>query len=251
MSGSIVTGRPRVVAHVAVSLDGATAGFDIDVGAFYQLVGTWSEDLTLTGADTILAQESALAAANGRGPNEDGPRLAVVDGRGRVTAREQLRNAGIWSDVMALHAANTPPRDPDRSVREMVTGTDHVDLGAVLARVHDKLGVRTVRVDSGGTLIGALLDAGLLDEISPPFLDPAGNGRGRRDRDLIGLETTVGRDGSWTSPRSIPRLSTPGRARPDPRSPHHRRGWWSRTPTWSYATRTLLLALPRTPECTG
>ena len=55
--------RPRVVVHVAVSLEGATTGFEPDVGRFYELARRWDEDVTLTGADTILAQEEAVAAS--------------------------------------------------------------------------------------------------------------------------------------------------------------------------------------------
>ena len=77
--------RRRVVVHVAVSLDGATTGFEADVGTFYELAATWAEDVTLTGADTILAQEAALADAPRPGPDPDGPLLVVVDSRGRVS----------------------------------------------------------------------------------------------------------------------------------------------------------------------
>lgn len=55
--------RPRVIVHVAVSLDGATTGFAADVGRYYALAATFGEDVTLAGADTILAQEAALRAA--------------------------------------------------------------------------------------------------------------------------------------------------------------------------------------------
>ena len=54
---------PYVVVHVAVSLDGHTTGFSVDLARFYSLLPTWQEDITLTGADTILAQERELAAA--------------------------------------------------------------------------------------------------------------------------------------------------------------------------------------------
>ncbi|SMD18255.1 2,5-diamino-6-(ribosylamino)-4(3H)-pyrimidinone 5'-phosphate reductase [Lentzea albidocapillata] len=159
-------GRPYVVAHVAVALDGATTGFEPDVGRFYELAATWREDVTLTGADTILAQEEVLAAAARPGPAEDGPLLAVVDGRGRVRQWEVLREVGHWSDVLALHAEATPPRPDDRSVPELVVGTERVDLAAALNELGKRDGVEVVRVDSGGALIGALLSAGLLDEIS-------------------------------------------------------------------------------------
>jgi len=157
--------RPYVVAHVAVSVEGATTGFEPDVSRFYALAGTWREELTLVGADTILAQEQALAAAARPGPAEGGPLLAVVDGRGRVREWEALRDVGHWSEVLALHAAATPPRPAGRSVPELVVGTERVDLAGAL-RAFGERGVGLVRVDSGGSLIGALLSAGLLDEIS-------------------------------------------------------------------------------------
>jgi 2,5-diamino-6-(ribosylamino)-4(3H)-pyrimidinone 5'-phosphate reductase len=161
----MVVQRPHVVAHVAVSLDGATTGFEPDLGRFYGLVATWQEDVTLTGADTVLAQESALAAAPGPGPNPDGALLAVVDGRGRVREWAALRAAGFWRDVLAVHAARTPPRPADRAVEELVVGDERVDLAGLLTEL-GRRGTRVVRVDSGGGLLGALLGAGLVDELS-------------------------------------------------------------------------------------
>lgn len=158
-------GRPFVVAHVAVSVDGATTGFQPDVGRFYELAATWDEDVTLVGADTILAQEEALAAAPGPGPAAAGPLLAVVDGRGRVRQWDALRDAGHWSGVLALHAATTPPRPPGRDVPELVAGTGRVDLTAVTRALGER-GAAVVRVDSGGALLGALVAEGLLDELS-------------------------------------------------------------------------------------
>jgi 2,5-diamino-6-(ribosylamino)-4(3H)-pyrimidinone 5'-phosphate reductase len=164
-----------VVAHVAVSVDGATTGFAPDQRLFYELAGTWREDVTLVGADTILAQEPALATAPHPGPAADGPLLAVVDGRGRVREWAALREIGHWSDVLALHAVRTPPRPPDRPVRELVVGDERVDLAAALEHL-GRSGAAVVRVDSGGALIAALLSAALLDELSllvHPLLVPA------------------------------------------------------------------------------
>jgi 2,5-diamino-6-(ribosylamino)-4(3H)-pyrimidinone 5'-phosphate reductase len=172
--------RPFVVAHVAVSVEGATTGFEPDLARYYQLAGTWREDLTLVGSDTILAQEEALAATVGPGPAKNGPLLAVVDGQGRVRHWEALRNAGHWPDVLALHAAATPPRPAGRAVAELVVGAERVDLAGALANFAER-GIKTVRVDSGGSLIGALMSAGLLDEISllvhPQLAGSAGDRR--------------------------------------------------------------------------
>jgi 2,5-diamino-6-(ribosylamino)-4(3H)-pyrimidinone 5'-phosphate reductase len=172
--------RPYVVAHVAVSVDGAAAGFEPDVGRFYELAATWHEDVTLVGADTMLAQEQALAAAPRPGPAEDGPLLAVVDGRGRVRAWEALRDVGHWSDVVALHAEATPPRPAGRAVPELVVGAERVDLAGALDALGRRDGVEVVRVDSGGSLVGALLGQGLLDEVSLLIHPCLAGGRGRR-----------------------------------------------------------------------
>lgn len=172
--------RPYVVVHVAVSVDGATTGFTPDIARFYELAQTWDEDVTLTGADTILAQEETLAAEPGPGPADDGPVLAVVDGRRRVRAWRALRDAGYWSAVVALRsragsadggaprddaAPDGPAPDDPEAVEELVVGDGRVDLAAVLDVLGER-GAAVVRVDSGGALTGAMLRAGLVDEIS-------------------------------------------------------------------------------------
>ena len=48
----------------------------------------------------------------------------------------------------------------------IIAGDDHVDLRAALEELNARHGVKVVRVDSGGTLNGVLLRAGLVDEIS-------------------------------------------------------------------------------------
>jgi 2,5-diamino-6-(ribosylamino)-4(3H)-pyrimidinone 5'-phosphate reductase len=156
--------RPHVVLHAAVSVDGSTAGFEPDVGLFYELAATWNEDVTLAGADTILAQEPAPSDAELPGPVPAGPILVIVDGRGRVSSWQSLRDAGYWSSVVAVHTAGTPPRD--HGFPEIVAGSDRVDLAAMLLTLRVRFDARVVRVDSGGALNGALLGAGLVDEVS-------------------------------------------------------------------------------------
>ncbi len=172
-------GLPYVVAHVAVSLEGATTGFRPALEQFYRLAGTWHEDVTLVGADTILEQEAALADAPRPGPAQDGPLLAVVDGRARVHQWESLRTVGHWSDVVALRCASTPRADGPW-VEEIVVGTGMVDLTGALRMLGARPGVDVVRVDSGGALIGALLAQELVDEVSllvHPCLVGPGHGR--------------------------------------------------------------------------
>lgn len=155
---------PHVVVHVAISLDGSIDGFEPEVARYYELAATWEEDVTLAGADTILAQEAALADGPKPGPSADGPLLAVVDARRRVSAWSALRECGHWSDVLALRGGVAG--SPEPAVRELSTGGERVDLRRALAELRDCERRRVVRVDSGGSLNGALLANDLVDELS-------------------------------------------------------------------------------------
>jgi 2,5-diamino-6-(ribosylamino)-4(3H)-pyrimidinone 5'-phosphate reductase len=158
--------RPQVVAQVAISVDGRTTGFEVDHARFYALATLWQEDVTLVGADTILAQEQALRSAPHPGPRPAGPLLAVVDSRARVREWEALRQLGHWSDVLALYADQTPARSPDSSIAELVAGYDRVDLVEVLDLLGSRRGAEVVRVDSSGALLAVLLELGLIDEVA-------------------------------------------------------------------------------------
>lgn len=171
--------HPYVVVHVAVSLDGHTTGFNVDLARFYSLLPTWREDITLTGADTILAQERELAAAPRPGPADSEPLLAVVDSGRRVREWEALRDCGYWSGVLPLRATSRPPTG-EPPIPELVVGSDRVDLRQALTQLASRTGARVVRVDSGGQLTRALLDLRLVDEVSlvvHPWLTDAGSHR--------------------------------------------------------------------------
>lgn len=158
--------RPHVVAQVAVSVDGRTSGFAVDQARFYAMATLWQEDVTLMGADTVLAQEGALRSTTPCGLRETGPLLAVVDSRARVRAWESLRELGHWSDVLALYADQTPARPLHSVVPELITGYERVDLAETLDVLGSKYDVKVVRVDSSGRLLAVLLEEGLIDELA-------------------------------------------------------------------------------------
>lgn len=147
--------RPRVVVHVAVSLDGATSGFAPAMGLFYELAATWREDATLTGAETILAQEAALASAPQPGPSADGPLLVVVDSRARVRqwpASWRRRRSGLLRGRTASRNSS-----PDATAWTC----PHCSPPSAVATASPSSGST-----AGGALTGALLARGLVDEVS-------------------------------------------------------------------------------------
>ncbi|MDP7080986.1 MAG: RibD family protein [Candidatus Undinarchaeales archaeon] len=172
---------PRVIIHNASSIDGRITGFMPNLGVYYGLVHQWGEDATLAGADTILAGPELFGEEVPPetpddlkpwkiAPDDDRPLLVIPDSRGRVRMWHHLRNSGIWRDVVALVSMSTPREYIDylkeRNIATIVAGDDHVDMCAALKELNQRYGVRIVRMDSGGTLNGVMLRAGLVDEVS-------------------------------------------------------------------------------------
>ena len=181
---------PRVVIHNAVSLDGRIAGFEVDLGVYYELAGRWQADAILCGSGTILAADPDAPEDSGEPPeltdslDDRRPIFVVVDSRGRVKIWDYLRRQPYWRDALCLCSRATPPehleRLRQRGVTTIVAGGEKVDLRAALEELSERYGVQLVRVDSGGTLNGALLRSGLVSEVSvlvcPVLVGSAGSG---------------------------------------------------------------------------
>lgn len=104
--------------------------------------------------------------------------FTVVDGRGR--GREWIKDGATFGpDWAGWHllvwvAHHTPPTYLAYLRREnipyLVAGQERVDLQRALEKMVARLGVETILSTAGGKLNGALLRAGLVDEINVEFL---------------------------------------------------------------------------------
>ena len=176
--------KPKVIIFNGLSLDGRMDfGSDaIDMGLYYELASRWNADAMLSGSNTMLTAESMGPVEEPESytpPEEFHPlavsRLVVVDSRGRVRNWNSLRSQPFWREVTVLCAQSTPQEYIEyldhRGVPYIIAGRDQVDLAAALEELNSRFGVQSVRVDSGGILNGALLRAGLVDEVSV-LIDP-------------------------------------------------------------------------------
>jgi len=168
--------RPRVIVHIATSLDGRIDHGHGDIDLFYSLISRWREDVTLSGSVTCTsmgyARDPGDLTIPPATPEPDDPRamFVAVDSRGVVRNWGAIRASGYWKDFTSLCTSATPAEHRaylERvGVRALLVGQDRVDLRAALEMLAGRFGARVVRVDSGGTLIGVLLRAGLVDEVS-------------------------------------------------------------------------------------
>jgi riboflavin biosynthesis pyrimidine reductase len=110
--------------------------------------------------------------------------FAVVDGRGlvdlRLTEWPDPAWAGWHALVLTSRAAPAAhlQRLRDRRIPYLAVGADRVDLRRALDLLGSHLGVRVVVCTGGGRLGGALLRAGLVDEVDVDVLPAAIGGRG-------------------------------------------------------------------------
>jgi riboflavin biosynthesis pyrimidine reductase len=102
----------------------------------------------------------------------------VVDGRGR--GRDWIKDGGVFGEawqgwhLLVLAARHTPAAYLAYLRREqipyLIAGEGPVDLGLALEKLEAQLGVTCILSTAGGRLSGALLRAGLVDEVNVEFL---------------------------------------------------------------------------------
>jgi 2,5-diamino-6-(ribosylamino)-4(3H)-pyrimidinone 5'-phosphate reductase len=171
------------------SVDGRIDHFAGDVGLYYELAAGIPQDAVLAGSSTFLAAAAAEGIeltgedphpAAGASPADDAapgaagpdavPLLVMVDSRAQLTRFAWLTKLPYWRAVLVACSATTPSSHLELLARHgidhVVVGADRVDLARLLDVLGSEHGIERVRVDSGGTLNGALLRAGLVDEIS-------------------------------------------------------------------------------------
>ncbi len=180
------TGRPYVRVKLAASLDGRTAVANgeskwITGEAARADVQHWRarSSAIVTGIGTVLADDPSLnvrAFDIGRQPLR-----VVVDSTLRTPAKAKMLS--LPGSTLIVTAANDAARAETlrKAGAEVLrlTKNNHVDLAALLTTLAQRE-VNEVLVEAGATLSGAMLEAGLVDELvlyyAPVLLGDRGRG---------------------------------------------------------------------------
>lgn len=167
----IERGRPWVRVKLAMSLDGRTALENgeskwITSDAARADVMRWRAraGAIMTGIGTVLADDPRLTVRLPEGEAFVPPLRVVLDERGRLPAASALLTDGA-APTLAVHGDDIVPDYGDEvsafAVRRLGPG---LDLAAVLSQLGQR-GVNELQVEAGATLSGALMAAGLVDEL--------------------------------------------------------------------------------------
>ncbi len=163
-------GRPWLRVKLGASLDGRTALASgeskwITGAAARQDVQHWRAraGAILTGAGTVLADDPSLSVRLDDGAEVVPPLRVVLDAQLRTLQQAKVRDAA--APTLYLHAPGlAPPSLPGAEFAAVGLQAGRFDLDAVLHLLAAR-GINEVQVEAGATLSGALLRAGLVDEL--------------------------------------------------------------------------------------
>ncbi len=200
MSTSVRLRRPRVVLITTASVDSRVtlsrserlldpgvyerwqAAWPTDVEKLIEQRQRWIEDryaptVVLNGSGSFVAGDTTSPWAEGSEgdthqfhtdhlPRRSPRWFVVVDSRGRV----DWTFTGDEENALLVLVCRATPTGYLKRLRELgvgylVVGEETVDLREALDRLATALGASTVLADGGGSLNGALLRAGLVDEV--------------------------------------------------------------------------------------
>ena len=173
---------PKIITHNAVSLDGSISGFSIDLEKYYAIAGSLQPDAMLVGSSTAksgleiysdgIPDESPADFVKPRITQDDNrPYWVIPDHNGLLQGRLHIfRRFEYCKDVIILLTEKSPESYVkylmERNYDVIITGHEDVDLKKSLEVLANKYDCKVVMTDSGGNLNKALLEAGLVDEIS-------------------------------------------------------------------------------------
>ncbi|MEX2162341.1 MAG: dihydrofolate reductase family protein [Anaerolineales bacterium] len=168
--------------HNSISLDGAFSGFEFPAELMelhYRIAAGFGESLRLIGSNTARV---SIDLFGGFTPetraDRDKPQKpeglsywAIPDSKGSLDGMlHYFRRSEYCRDVIVLVSASTPKSYlhylEERKYDFRVAGRDRIDLNESLRFLSEKYKPKTILVDAGRGLTNALLNRGLIDEIS-------------------------------------------------------------------------------------
>ena len=168
---------PRIIIHNAISLDGRIDWLNFDFGLFYGFISRWNEDANMVGSNTLLKGFEELNQDQNEtpeemepDPNDQRPLLIVPDSQGRIRSCKLVLIQPYWRGVVVLCSEKTPNEYlyylNGSRIEYLMVGKEHVNYRSALQKLYDQYQIKTIRLDSCGTLNGILLREGLVDEVS-------------------------------------------------------------------------------------
>lgn len=173
--------RPRIICHMIATVDGKIDGEALeavsDVSEYETVAALLGGDAWLNGR-TTMQEHFAAGTFSAASSTPAGPQPPFVARRAEsyavsVDTLGKLRWSGgdVDGDHVVCVVSEQAPAEYLTMLREegvsyIVAGESAVNLGAAVEQLGEVFGIRTLLLEGGGTINGAFLKAGLIDELS-------------------------------------------------------------------------------------
>lgn len=187
--------KPYVICHMVTSVDGKILGDrwgrlpggQTTADLFESTAESFGIPAWLVGTTTMkefMGEDQPLPKGRPRLPREDylakpkAKHLAIgADSKGVLRFQESEVDGDhvvllVTDRVSNAYLAHLR----DAGVSYLFCGKDHVDLRVALSKLREKLGLRQLMLQGGGTFNGAMLKEGLVDELSQIIVPIADGG---------------------------------------------------------------------------
>ena len=183
-----VTLRPRVICHMATSIDGrivvdgwpdggatdARRQYE-EIHASYKAEGWLCGRVTMepfaggvrADAEVALERSGGPAREDFIAPGEHDSFAFAVDASGRLAWNSSEISGDHVVAILSERVSNGYLASlRERGVSYLLAGARDVDLPLALQKIGERFGVRTLMLEGGGKINGGMLRAGLIDEVS-------------------------------------------------------------------------------------
>jgi 2,5-diamino-6-(ribosylamino)-4(3H)-pyrimidinone 5'-phosphate reductase len=97
--------------------------------------------------------------------------LIVIDSGGKINNWSVIKKQAWWNDKpIVLCSSETSPdylkRLEENNIKYIITGDNKIDIKEALKIVEKEYKIKTLRIDSGGRLLGQMLRKNLVNEIT-------------------------------------------------------------------------------------
>ena len=173
--------RPRIICHMITTVDGKIDGAALeavsDLDEYERVAAALGGDAWLNGR-TTMQEHFAAGTFTPASSTPAGPQPPFVARRAEsyavsVDTLGKLRWSGgdLDGDHVICAVSEQAPAEYLTMLREegvsyLVAGESAIDLPAAVNILGEQFGIRTLLLEGGGHINGALLEAGLIDELS-------------------------------------------------------------------------------------
>lgn len=180
--------RPRVVCHMVTSVDGRVVvdGWPRDAarsasGVYEAIHSSYDADGGICGRVTMEAFAGAVRPAEGvdrvygggearedfTAPGDHDSFAFALDSQGKLDwTSNEISGDHVVAIVSHRVSDDYLASLRQRGVSYLLAGSDELDLGLALEKTAARFGVETLMLEGGGRINGAMIAAGLVDEVS-------------------------------------------------------------------------------------